>query len=1048
LAALGDINNIGGWIHGQEAVVLQAGNDINLTSRTIEVIGPGFASTSIDRISAVTVGSDSGLLFLAADRDINLMGAIAASAGDLYMLAGNDLTIGSVRVGYESWIGSSFSAGLGSRHQQKGYEPVTGNLFSADDLRLHRQVSRDEGSLLTAGGAMSVLAGNDLNIIGSTLWTSRGETLLMAGRDVAITEGRSESLVDYYSRHTDSGTFDTRSTVTRVLTVKDQSIGSLVSGESVAIVAGRDINLRGSAVVATHDVGLLAGNDINITTSQDTITQDSLHRERRSGFMTSGLSIGIGSISMTDEIQSVSVTNNASTLGSVSGSMDILANERISIQGSELIAWNDLNIMGREIDISAAFDTFLYDQQQSYQFSGLMIGISHPFISMAQNIGNLADAMGKTSDARLQALGTVAAGLSVYNNRDSFSGNTAKGVSDTMKSDSKTSESGGGSGFTLNISLGTSTSKTESHSESSIARGSVLTSGGDLNLIATDGDIRIQGSDLIAWGDALLSAKKGNILLEAAPNTYSQRSKGTGSNASIGVGIGIGQKSGVMLDISAGLARSQADGDVTFWSNTHILGGNGIMLESGGDTTLRGAVITAPLVAAEVGGNLIIESLQDTDTYSESSKHGGFSASIPLSKGSSGAFSASGGRTRIDSDYRSVGEQSAIRAGDGGFQVNVQGDATLTGGAITSTQAAIDNDFNRFATGGKLNLKDLHNRASYQGDSIGFVGGSGGGGVGVGYESDSAGSVTRASISGIAGHQEARTGDAETGIQPIFDLQEVSDKLNAGVTITQTFSLEAGRAVADYFDPKRKELWDKFDKANKEDMGEILDQIRELDRQERIAHMLIGIVTGLAGPALVKGALSEAADWMTYESWKNSMLFDGIVDNDGTPLSNITAKRLGGTRVDLDKICGADNRNCQTIENPDGSKSLATNGQGQYVYTGGTWADFFASDEGQEAFGLTGGVQGWLPGTMAGKPYEPTDLWHWVVEIFAGAHDYLGGQAPGLYDEQGNIRRDLSKAQENMYNIWSGVAIPLSAPFAASLGVPPVIWNTVWAFAK
>jgi len=49
--------------------------------------------------------------------------------------------------------------------------------------------------------------------------------------------------------------------------------------------------------------------------------------------------------------------------------------------------------------------------------------------------------------------------------------------------------------------------------------------------------------------------------------------------------------------------------------------------------------------------------------------------SITFGVGVSGSVSASS--SKINSDYASVVEQSGIRAGDGGFQVNVQGDTDL-----------------------------------------------------------------------------------------------------------------------------------------------------------------------------------------------------------------------------------------------------------------------------------------------------------------------------------------------------------------------------------
>ena len=84
-------------------------------------------------------------------------------------------------------------------------------------------------------------------------------------------------------------------------------------------------------------------------------------------------------------------------------------------------------------------------------------------------------------------------------------------------------------------------------------------------------------------------------------------------------------------------------------------------------------------------------------------------------------------RTKIDSEYQSVNEQSGIRAGDGGFQVNVEGITTLTGGAITSTEAAVNAGQNTFNTAGQnatealesgvLTLSDIDNRASYEAES-------------------------------------------------------------------------------------------------------------------------------------------------------------------------------------------------------------------------------------------------------------------------------------------------------------------------------------------
>lgn len=57
---------------------------------------------------------------------------------------------------------------------------------------------------------------------------------------------------------------------------------------------------------------------------------------------------------------------------------------------------------------------------------------------------------------------------------------------------------------------------------------------------------------------------------------------------------------------------------------------------------------------------------------------------VGASVGASGSFSAS--KINISSDYASVADQSVLKTGAVGFQVNVKGDTALIGGAIASNQ--------------------------------------------------------------------------------------------------------------------------------------------------------------------------------------------------------------------------------------------------------------------------------------------------------------------------------------------------------------------------
>ncbi len=291
------------------------------------------------------------------------------------------------------------------------------------------------------------------------------------------------------------------------------------------------------------------------------------------------------------------------------------------------------------------------------------------------------------------------------------------------------------------------------------------------------------------------------ITLLASQDSHSDRS--TNSNSSGSIGVSVGANTGITASVSQGKGHSNSD-DVSY-NNTHIAAGNTVTLQSGGDTHLKGAVVSGKQVIADVGGDLKIESLQDSSRFEGKQQSSGGSITLsPAGVPIGGSINA--GQSKVNSHYQSVTEQSGIQAGDGGFQVSVKGDTDLKGGVIASTQAAVDQDKNRFSTGGTLTTSDLHNSAHYEGQAIGVNVNTGqqggkhvvnGVGAGVGQDSGSAQGSTTAGISGIAGDQSLRTGDA-TGIERIFDQNKVQRDIDAQVAITAEFGKQASKGWGDY----------------------------------------------------------------------------------------------------------------------------------------------------------------------------------------------------------------------------------------------------------
>ncbi|MDO9216617.1 MAG: hypothetical protein Q7U14_05050, partial [Lacisediminimonas sp.] len=416
-------------------------------------------------------------------------------------------------------------------------------------------------------------------------------------------------------------------------------------------------------------------------------------------------------------------------------------------------------------------------------------------------------------------------------------------------------------------------------------------------------------------------------------------------------------------------------------------------------------------------------------------------------------------------------QQSGIRAGDEGFIVDVAKNTTLTGGALTSTQAAVDAQRNRLTTGGTLATSDVQNQASYNAASTSANFGTGfdpsgklvpaGTGAGVGRDSGSDSSTTQAAISGIAGNTAGRTGDSETGIKQIFDADKVQREINAQVQITQTFGTNASRAVANYADGERTTLRERAKAASTEqDKLAIEREIKDLDMQQRAMNVLIGAVTGLGGAAVTKEALQAAAQEMRELMIVDSKKFAGITDGT-TSVSNASGEsagvngdglKIGGTRVDLDLLCGPANDRClRKTADENGKQQLDLNDQGQVQFdpiaAKMSLAEFLATPEGKKAYGSTGGIQGWK-GTFFGTPYPAGGWLDKLIESFSGTHDMLGGKLTGLYDEQGNIKRQMPGPLRSAYDTWATVAIPPSTPFALANILPPQVWNAIAIILK
>ena len=160
----------------------------------------------------------------------------------------------------------------------------------------------------------------------------------------------------------------------------------------------------------------------------------------------------------------------------------------------------------------------------------------------------------------------------------------------------------------------------------------------------------------------------------------------------------------------------QNNGNETTYSETTIGSTSSTTtLNSGGDTTLDGAIVQGKHVKADVGGNLTINTPQDVSHYDSKQTSYGVGVSIPLG---AGAFGVSGSYSndKVNANTNTTQEIAGIYAGEGGYDIQVKGNTTLDAGVIASTATP---DKNQFTTS-TLVLKDKANQSAYDANSVGL----------------------------------------------------------------------------------------------------------------------------------------------------------------------------------------------------------------------------------------------------------------------------------------------------------------------------------------
>ncbi|EFB2527386.1 hypothetical protein FHO54_04530, partial [Escherichia coli] len=689
LTARTDINSTGGLLQATDSLLAMAGRDINLTTTTRTAQSDAgqnhFERTSIDSVAGVYVQNDQGRLVLQAGRDINLTAAqvVNSGKGSLTQLsAGRDMTLSTVTTSAQD------------------------NITWDKNNRLSQGVTQSTGSTLSGNGDVTLTAGRDMTAQAASLSAQKGLTL-MAGHDVTLTGAQNTSTLDEYHKVTgSSGMLSKTTTTTHDVTDRRTMTGSELSGGTVTIGAGHNLNVAGSSVVGDNRVSLAAGNNLSIGTLTESNRETHLKQEKKSGLMSSGgvgFSVGSQSLKVTDA--ATDTTQKGSTVGSVHGDVSLQAGNRLTVNGSDLIAGRDMALSGKEVSITAATDQHVQTHTVEQKTSGLTLALSGTAGSALNTTVETVQAAKSAGNSRLEALQGVKAALS-----------GAQAVQAGRLAEAQGNQKENNNAVGISLSYGSQSSKSEQQSEQTVAKGSTLTAGNNLSIQATgsgvkgvDGDLTIQGGQIKAGNNVLLQANR-DVNLVSAENTSKLEGKNTSSGGSVGVGIGVGPGGpGFSLSASANQGKGSEKGNGTTHTETTVDAGKQLTIISGRDTTLTGAQAGGETVKVDAGRHLTLTSEQDSDRYD--SKQQNASAGGSFTFGSmSGSASVSLSRDKMHSNYDSVQEQTGIFAGRGGFDVTTGQHTQLNGAVIVSTATA---DKNRLDTC-TLGFSDTENRADFK----------------------------------------------------------------------------------------------------------------------------------------------------------------------------------------------------------------------------------------------------------------------------------------------------------------------------------------------
>ncbi|MBR6026477.1 MAG: hemagglutinin repeat-containing protein, partial [Neisseriaceae bacterium] len=873
------ININGGKVIADSAIVMN-GKEIGITSTTNTNQN---GTTIINKVGKleITGNNNNGIIYLNAENKLTTKAANIQnnSIGGRTLIKGGEIDLGTIT----------------TSHKEKFGEATDKN---------HRIVesTTENGTNINGIGDIQIIASKGkLNGSAVNINSENGTTILYGKDGVNIKEGRKTIYLDEAYKTKSKGLLSSKTTNYQIQRNDDLAVNSNITGNKVLIQSAKDIDLTGTNAVSDSGTVVYSENgDVKINAAKNFYNIEEERKVKKSGLLgTGGIGFTIGQQKTKTENDNAALIHSGSMVGSLNGDTTIYAGKNYSQVGSTVSSANGkTTISGSQVDIKAAKNRNEDKYKQTFEQKGLTVSLSSPITDLAQKTVQSAQKVGKSKNARVNAMAAFNTGYGAY----TVAKDASKMMGVGQAAQGGKNPQGAGSAVKVSITYGQQKNTQESNSVATNAAASQVL-GEKVNITARESDINIIGSDVSGrLLTDLVAAKDVNIL--AAANTQSEKAKNESVGAHVGVAFDVQGGGSLGFNIGGNYGKGKANGNNITYQNSHVGSLTGQTNITAGKTlNIKGGQVLGKGVKIDAT-DINIHSMQDTMTYNSKQQQG--SVDVTIGYGFSG--SASYNQSKINADYASVNEQSGIFAGDDGYQINVKNHTDLKGGIITSTQNAENNGKNRFETG-TLSFEDIANHSEYLGSGFGIgvsgtVAGNSGNpnshimnvadkntlshnGIGYASDSDSQSSVTHSGINTAnititnADKQKELTGktvdetiqaiktdistdnyaDHSGTLKNVFDAQSVQDEIDLGVEVMQDFS----RNVQDFRNKQNKrkdELKAKLD-TNEISQQDYDAQVKRIDRQNLVLNTVAG---GLMAPSdsVLGIATSTVAPYASY----------------------------------------------------------------------------------------------------------------------------------------------------------------------------------------